>query len=119
MVVDKRPPKGPTDIDLITHLASNIMSLGDIDIYSKTYEELVRNVRSSRQVKDDWIPPSADVKYEYRWHVPGQPPGESYGPFAEEDMKTWFKAAYFGVSGEKVYLRAVGGEWGEWDDVMT
>lgn len=118
MVVDKEPPKGTTDIDLITHLASNIMSLGDTDIYSKTFEELVRNVRSSGQVKDDWSPPSADVKYEYRWNVPGQPPGESYGPFGEEDMKTWFKAAYFGASGEKVQLQAVGGEWGEWDDVM-
>jgi len=119
MMVDKQPPKGMTDIDLITHLASNIMSLGDTDIYSKTYEELVRNVRSSGQVKDDWLPPSADVKYEYRWIVPGQQLGESYGPFGEEDMKTWFKASYFGVSGEKVQVRAAGGEWGEWDDVVT
>ncbi|KAH0830748.1 hypothetical protein J3R83DRAFT_2227 [Lanmaoa asiatica] len=119
MVVDRQPPKGTTDIDLITHLASNIMSLGDTDIYSKTYEELVRNVRSSGQVRDDWVPPSADVKYEYRWDVFGQQPGESYGPFGEEDMKTWFKAAYFGVSGEKVQLRAVGGEWGAWDDIIT
>ncbi|KAI9571356.1 hypothetical protein HD554DRAFT_2214112 [Boletus coccyginus] len=119
MMVDKQPPKGMIDIDLITHLASNIMSLGDTDIYSKTYEELVRNVRSSGQVKDDWLPPSADVKYEYMWIVPGQQPGESYGPFGEEDMKTWFKASYFGVSGEKVQVRAVGGGWGEWDDVIT
>ncbi|KAF8559756.1 hypothetical protein OG21DRAFT_1550502 [Imleria badia] len=120
MAVDKQPPKGMTDIDMITHLASNIMSLGDTDIYSKTYEELVREVRSSGRVKDDWMPPSADVKYEYRWIVLGhQQPGESYGPFVEEDMKTWFKAAYFGVSGEKVQVRAVGGEWGAWDDVVT
>lgn len=118
MVVDKLPPKGTTDIDLITHLASNIMSLGDTDIYSKTYEELVRDVRSSGRVNDDWLPPSADRKYEYRWNVPGQQPGGSYGPFGEEEMKTWFKAAYFGVSGEKVQVRAVGGEWGEWDDVI-
>lgn len=109
-----------TDIDLITHLASKIMSLGDTDIYSKTYEELVRSVRSSGQVQDDWIPPSADVKYEYRWIVlEQQPAGESYGPFGEEDMKTWFKASYFGISGEKVQVRAVGGEWGGWDDSFT
>lgn len=119
MVVDKQPSKGMTDIDMITHLASNIMSLGDTDIYSRTYEELVRDVRSSGQVKDGWVPPSADVKYEYRWNVPEQPRGDSYGPFGEEDMKTWFKAAYFGISGEKVEVRAVGGEWGEWDDVVT
>ncbi|KAF8447754.1 hypothetical protein L210DRAFT_3527106 [Boletus edulis BED1] len=116
MVVDK-PPKGMSDIDLITDLASNIMSLGDTDIYSKTYEELVRDVRSSGQVENDWVPPSADVKYEYRWIVFGQEPGEPFGPFGEEDMKTWFNAAYFGVSGEKVQVRAVGGEWGAWDVV--
>lgn len=119
MAVDKQPPKGMTDIDLITHLASNIMSLGDTDIYSRSYEELVRDVRSSGQVKDGWVPPSADVKYEYRWNVPGQQSGESYGPFGEEDMNTWFKAAYFGISGEKVEVRTVGGEWGAWDDVVT
>ncbi|KAG9318663.1 hypothetical protein JVU11DRAFT_756 [Chiua virens] len=120
MAVDKQPAKGMSDIDMITHLASNIMSLGDIDIYSKTYEQLVRNVRSSGQVNDDWLPPSADVKYEYRWKVLGQQrPGESYGPFGEEELKTWFKAAYFGVYGEKVDVRMVGGEWGEWDDVVT
>lgn len=119
MVVDKQPSKGMTDIDLITHLASRIMSLGDTEVYSKTYEELARSVRSSGLVKDDWVPPSADVKYEYRWNVPGQEQGESYGPFGEEDMKTWLKAAYFGISGEKVQVRAVGGEWGEWDDVVT
>lgn len=118
MAVDK-PAKGMTDIDLITHLASNIMSLGDTDIYSKTYEELVRSVRSSGQVQNDWIPPSADVKYEYRWNLPGQQEGGSYGPFGEEDMKTWFKAAYFGADGEKVEVRVVGGEWGYWSDVVT
>lgn len=120
MVVDKQPSKGMNDIDLITHLASSIMSLGgDTDIYSKTYEELVRDIRSSGQVKDDWVPPSADVKYEYKWIGLEQQPEESYGPFGEEDMKTWFKAAYFGISGEKVQVRTVGGEWGAWDDVVT
>jgi CD2 antigen cytoplasmic tail-binding protein 2 len=119
MVVDREPSKGMSDIDLITHLASNIMSLGDTDIYSKTYEELVRAVRSSGQVDQDWVPTSADVKYEYMWDIPGQLPGESFGPFGEVEIKTWFKAAYFGEFGEKVKVRAVGGEWGDWDDVVV
>ncbi|KAF9227700.1 hypothetical protein BS17DRAFT_726115 [Gyrodon lividus] len=119
MMVDKQPSKGMSDIDLITHLASNIMSLGDIDIYSKTYEGLVRDVRSSGQVGPDWVPPSADVKYEYRWDIPGQQAGESYGPFSEEEMKMWFKAVYFGEFGEKVKVRTVGGEWGDWDHVVV
>ncbi|KIJ16959.1 hypothetical protein PAXINDRAFT_176090 [Paxillus involutus ATCC 200175] len=119
MLVDKQPTKGMPDIDLITHLASNIMSLGDTDIYSKTYEELVRAVRASGQVGPDWVPTSADVKYEYRWNIPGQQPGESYGPFSEEEMKMWFKAAYFGELGEKVKVRTVKGEWGDWDDVVV
>ncbi|EAU88473.2 hypothetical protein CC1G_04179 [Coprinopsis cinerea okayama7 len=117
MPVDSTP-KEPTPIELITQLASNLMSLGDADPYSKTYEELVRSVRSSGKVDQNWEPPSADVKYEYKWDVPGNEQGEVFGPFSEDDMKAWFKAQYFGTYGEKVQVRRVGGEWGSWDDVV-
>ncbi|KIM58841.1 hypothetical protein SCLCIDRAFT_81458, partial [Scleroderma citrinum Foug A] len=114
----KQPSKYLSDIDLITHLASNLMSLGDVDIYSKTYEELVRSVRSSGEVPPDWMPPSADTKYEYKWNVPEQESHDTFGPFGEEEMKGWFKASYFGQFGEKVKVRIIGGEWGDWDDVV-
>lgn len=114
--------KAPSIIEQITHLASNIMSLGDTDIYSKTYEELVRTVRSSGIVDPSWIPPSADMQYEYKWDVPGNVPAgqaeEAFGPFAEDEMKSWFKALYFGMTGEKVKVREAGGKWGDWDDVL-
>ncbi|RPD66135.1 hypothetical protein L226DRAFT_566605 [Lentinus tigrinus ALCF2SS1-7] len=122
MDVDPTPPAnaGPSDIEQITHLASTLMSLGDTDIYSKTYEELVRSVRASGKVDKDWVPPSADVKYEYKWDVPeAGDPGQVFGPFSEEEMKAWHSAAYFGVSGEKVKVRKVGGEWGSWDEVVS
>ncbi|KAF5380889.1 hypothetical protein D9615_004024 [Tricholomella constricta] len=118
MNVDK-PAREPTQIEKITHLASTIMALGETDIYSKTYEELVRAVRSSANVDPSWVPPSADVRYEYKWYTPASAqPGEVFGPFTEEEMKAWMKASYFGPSGEKVRVRATGGEWGEWDDVV-
>ncbi|KAF8636676.1 hypothetical protein AX17_003482 [Amanita inopinata Kibby_2008] len=118
MNVDK-PFKALSDIEQLTHLASTIMSLGETDIYSMTYEELVRGVRSSGAVSPSWEPPSADVKYEYKWDVPGvDQNAENFGPFSEEEMKAWFKASYFGASGEKVKVRRVGGEWGGWDDVI-
>ncbi|KAG6330053.1 hypothetical protein ID866_9036 [Astraeus odoratus] len=115
----KQQPKTLSDIDLITHLASNLLSLGDVDIYSKTYEELVRSIRSSGQVSSDWMPPSADVKYEYRWNVSGQQSADTFGPFSEDEMKGWYRAAYFGESGEKVMVRQVGSEWGDWHDVLA
>jgi CD2 antigen cytoplasmic tail-binding protein 2 len=120
MDVDK-PAKAPSDIEHITHIASNLMSLGDTDIYSKTYEELVRAVRSAGRVDPSWVPPSADIQYEYKWDVPGvtSQDGESFGPFGEDEMKVWFKAAYFGAMGEKVKVRPVGGDWGNWEDVLT
>lgn len=97
------------------------MSLGDTDIYSKTYEELVRDIRRSGAVDPAWVPPSADVQYEYKWDMPevvGQEPA-SFGPYSEEEMKAWYKAAYFGPTGDKVKVRSVGGEWGDWDDVIS
>lgn len=114
----ERSSKAPSDIDHITHLASTLMSLGDTDIYSRTYEELVRSVRSAGRVNESWVPPSADVKYEYKWDISGAP-GDIFGPFGEEDMKVWHSAAYFGQAGEKVKVRKVGGEWGSWSDVVT
>ncbi|KAI0721092.1 hypothetical protein C8T65DRAFT_632193 [Cerioporus squamosus] len=122
MDVDPTPTanSGPSDVEQITHLASTLMSLGDTDIYSKTYEELVRSVRGSGKVDKDWVPPSADVKYEYKWDVPeAGDPGQVFGPFSEEEMKAWHSAAYFGVSGEKVKVRKVGGDWGSWDEVVS
>ena len=110
---------GPTDIEQITHLASSLMSLGDTDIYSKTYEEIVRSVRSSGKVESSWEPPSADLKYEYKWSSPaaGQTT-ETFGPFGEEELKSWFNASYFGPTGEKVQVRRVSGEWGSWEEVV-
>ncbi|KAM6500449.1 hypothetical protein JOM56_003463 [Amanita muscaria] len=119
MNVDKSN-KSPSDIERLTHLASTIMSLGDTDIYSMTYEELVRSVRSSGIVDSSWEPPSADVKYEYKWDVTAASGTEQiFGPFNEEEMKAWFKASYFGPAGEKVQVRQVGGGWGSWDDIVV
>ncbi|TFY72683.1 hypothetical protein EVG20_g351 [Dentipellis fragilis] len=110
-----------SEIDELTHLASTLMSLGDTDVYSKTYEELVRSVRSAGNVEPSWVPPSADVKYEYKWDVPGSTgqDGEVFGPFDEDNMLVWYKASYFGAGGEKVKVRKVGGEWSSWDDVIS
>ncbi|GBE82170.1 hypothetical protein BKA93DRAFT_741052 [Sparassis latifolia] len=121
MQVDKDVPKETSQIDFITHLASTLMSLGETDIYSKTYEELVRSVRSSGKVDQSWTPPSADVKYEYKWDVPGVSGqrGQVFGPFSEEEMQAWYKALYFGAAGEKVQVRSVGGDWGSWREVVS
>lgn len=124
MTVDKDIAAKPkSDIDEITHLASMLMSFGDTDVYNKTYEELVRSVRSAGKVDQSWVPPSADVRYEYIWDVPGATPGQEgqvFGPYSEDEMRTWFKASYFGLAGEKIKVRTVGSsEWGGWDDVVT
>ncbi|KAJ7063394.1 hypothetical protein C8F01DRAFT_1132862 [Mycena amicta] len=106
-----------TPIETVTHLASTIMSLGDADIYSKTYEELVRAVRASGLVDATWVPPSNDKTYQYKWRDPGAgTPDEIFGPFGKEDLISWFRASYFGSTGEKVQVRETDGEWSDWDD---
>ncbi|KAJ3515096.1 hypothetical protein NLJ89_g1971 [Agrocybe chaxingu] len=123
MQIDKHPVKAPNDVEYITHLASNLMSLGDTDIYNKTYEELVRSVRASGIVDANWEAPSADIRYEYKWTAPeAGSTDEIFGPFGEEELKSWFHASYFGANGEKVKVRRVGvgacSEWGNWEDVV-
>ena len=116
---DKRP-HSVSEVEQLTHLASTLLSLGDTDIYSRTYEELVRSVRSAGIVDPSWVPPSADVKYEYKWDVPGSTgeQGQVFGPYSEDEMQSWYKASYFGLSGEKVKLRPVRGDWGSWSDYL-
>ncbi|KAH9996776.1 hypothetical protein BJV77DRAFT_1085323 [Russula vinacea] len=115
-----KPHNSLTDVEQLTHLASTLLSLGDTDIYSRTYEELVRSVRSAGKVDPSWVPPSADVKYEYKWNVPDSTGGQGqvFGPYGEEEMQSWYKASYFGLTGEKVKVRPVGGEWGTWSDCL-
>ncbi|KAI0302133.1 hypothetical protein BC826DRAFT_904458 [Russula brevipes] len=116
---DKRP-NSLFEVEQLTHLASTLLSLGDTDIYSRTYEEIVRSVRSAGNVDSSWVPPSADVKYEYKWDVPGSTGGEGqvFGPYSEDEMLSWYKASYFGLTGEKVKVRPVGGDWGNWSDCL-
>lgn len=95
------------------------MSLGDVDIYDKTYEHLLRSIRSAGNVKPDWVPPT--VKYEYKWDVPEAQAttGEQvFGPFGGDELRTWYDAKYFGDAGEKVKVRVIGGEWGDWEHVV-
>ena len=118
VVPPKKEPPQKKIIDRITTLASALMALDDTEIYNKTYEHLLRSVRSAGDVEPDWVPESADIKYEYRWAAPGTDPDQLFGPFGESDMKAWYNASYFGPSGEKVQVRQVGGDWGDWDDVV-
>lgn len=113
---EPRRKKAQEQVDKITHLASTSMSMGNIEIYSQTYEELVRAVRSAAIVDENWQPPSADVQYEYKWDVPDASgaPGQIFGPYSEDDMQRWFSASYFGPIGEKIKVREVGGEWVSW-----
>ena len=115
------PSKSRVAIDHITSLASELMSLGDTEVYSKSYEHFLRSVRSVGNVEPDWVPPT--TRYEYKWDVPGAITAEggaeqTFGPFGEEELKAWYDAQYFGAAGEKVKVRVVGGEWGTWEDVV-
>ncbi|KAF8509060.1 hypothetical protein BU17DRAFT_56432 [Hysterangium stoloniferum] len=118
-------------ITRITDLASILMSQGNTDIYSATYEQLLRSVRSGGTVAQDWVPPSQNAQFEYRWAVHGEygsalpaddaghGPPQIYGPYKTEEMQAWHGAKYFGDEGEKVRVRKVGeNNWHEWDDVM-
>ncbi|GJJ10585.1 hypothetical protein Clacol_004812 [Clathrus columnatus] len=120
-------------IGRITSLSSILMSHGNIDIYSWTYEQLLRSVRAAGNVEPDWVPPNHSAIYEYRWavndsgetnqngeshdHVP--PQVQVYGPYREEELLSWYNANYFGDGGEKIRLRRTGeNEWWSWDEVI-
>lgn len=110
-------------ITRITDLASILMSLGNTDIYSSQYEQLLRSIRAAAVVPPDWVPPSQSVQYEFRWVSPDQngseDRGQVYGPYQPEEMLTWHEAKYFGDEGEKVRVRKLGdNDWHDWDELM-
>ncbi|KIJ37277.1 hypothetical protein M422DRAFT_231923 [Sphaerobolus stellatus SS14] len=103
-------------ITRITDLASTLMAQ-NTDIYSTTYEELLRSVR--KQIGSDWTPQPPE--YEYQWAVSSETDQNSqiYGPYKLDDMKSWYGANYFGEDGEKIRVRKVGdNNWHGWDDVV-
>ncbi|KAG8811924.1 hypothetical protein FRC17_002276 [Serendipita sp. 399] len=109
-----------SDIDRITALASALM-VDDPEVYSNTYEGILRSVRRSGIVPQDWKPPVA--KYEYRWATAadGKENDQTiYGPFEGRELQQWYEAMFFGMAGEKIHLRKVGNdEWEEWDDIFV
>ncbi|KAF8580182.1 hypothetical protein K439DRAFT_1619998 [Ramaria rubella] len=123
-----RPPSATSiqdSITRITDLASILMSQGNTDIYSSQYEQLLRSVRAAANVPPDWVPPSQNVQYEYRWALPEQDQNQDeeqpqvYGPYQPEEMLAWHGAKYFGDEGEKVRVRKLGENgWHEWDELM-
>ena len=112
------PAKAPplSDIDKITTISSKLLpSLPEI--YSTTYEAILRSVRKSQAVPGDWVPPKP--KFEYKWTVEAATTHDVNGPFTEEEIRTWFSAGYFGDSGDRIALRPVGTEeWKGWDEAF-
>jgi len=105
-----------SDIDRITAISSKLLPSFP-EIYSTTYEAILRSVRRSRAVPGDWVPPKP--KFEYKWTVEGATTQGVNGPFAEEEVRTWFSAGYFGDFGERIALRVVGTEeWKGWDEAF-
>ncbi|KAF8343888.1 uncharacterized protein EI90DRAFT_3027469 [Cantharellus anzutake] len=117
------PPADQSPIELVTSLASTLMSLGNLDVYEETYESLLRTVRRSGIVPRDWEPPKPpEPEFEYRWSPSylastGAPSSSAtYGPFSKAEILAWRSASYFGESGERIQLRKAGEmDWGGWD----
>lgn len=114
IVPTKAPPL--SDIDRITTISSKLLPSFP-EIYSTTYEAILRSVRRSQAVPGDWVPPKP--KFEYKWTVEAATTHGVNGPFTEEEVRTWFSAGYFGDSGERIALRVVGTEeWKGWDEAF-
>ncbi|KAI9002712.1 hypothetical protein BC832DRAFT_593437 [Gaertneriomyces semiglobifer] len=45
-------------VEELTAFADRLMSMGSLDVYSMTYEQVVRMLRSSEVLPDDWLPPT-------------------------------------------------------------
>ncbi|KAM0792492.1 hypothetical protein ACM66B_005164 [Microbotryomycetes sp. NB124-2] len=44
-------------INRITFFASTLLAQGELDIYSRTYEDILKTLRSEGAVRRDWVPP--------------------------------------------------------------
>ncbi|CAG7855078.1 SubName: Full=Uncharacterized protein {ECO:0000313/EMBL:CCA71518.1} [Serendipita indica DSM 11827] len=115
----KDPKPTSSDIDRLTALASALI-VDDPDVYSNTYEGILRSVRRSGTVPQDWVPPQP--QYEYCWAQTDASNGAAdtvYGPFPARDMQQWYEASFFGLSGEKIRAQSGTSEWQAWDDVFA
>jgi CD2 antigen cytoplasmic tail-binding protein 2 len=87
----------------LTETASALLSLGDVDVYQKTRNDVLlllpnRNV----SVQVDAAKPGARVFWEYK----GKQDGKIHGPFSTQQMKSWIQAGYF-VGSQSVQVRSI------------
>jgi GYF domain len=91
-------------------LASNALLLqGDVDIYQKTRNDIMKLVPEPSHPRPQTIPPSpqpSNSTTPVLWEYKGNQDGNIHGPFSTQNMIEWTKAGYF-VGDQAVQIRSV------------
>ncbi|KAJ3043249.1 hypothetical protein HDV00_005569 [Rhizophlyctis rosea] len=98
-------------VEQLTALSDKLMSLGQFDFQSLTYEQIVRNLRRAELLDDSWQPGDAvpdsrsaptsalDTLWEYKW---GEESEELFGPYTGQEMRAWNEQGFFNEGGALV-----------------
>ncbi|CAB9521242.1 Inherit from KOG: CD2 (cytoplasmic tail) binding protein 2 [Seminavis robusta] len=104
-----------TSLNDLTEAANALLGMGDVDIYQKTRNDLLKlmpsnNSNSNEEDKDDTDlqnQQSADkTKPKVSWEYKGSQDGQIHGPYTSEQMRDWTQAGYF-VGVQAVQIRSV------------
>ncbi|KAH9267585.1 hypothetical protein BASA84_000591 [Batrachochytrium salamandrivorans] len=105
--------KRKQDLERITTIGSHLFDI-DQSAYEKSYEQIVRLLRSKDLIDDDWVhgtplPPLVDASagnplmYEYKWGDSGT---EVFGPFTAAQMLAWSQCGLLAQG--NAYVRVIG-----------
>ncbi|KAJ3053378.1 hypothetical protein HK097_004428 [Rhizophlyctis rosea] len=99
-------------VEQLTALSDKLMSLGQFDFESLTYEQIVRNLRIANLLDDAWQPGDAvpepqqsssstapDTLWEYKWGTESE---ELFGPYTGQEMRNWNAQGFFKEGGAMV-----------------
>lgn len=100
-------------LDALTGAASALLLKGEVDIYDKTRQDMLRMFPSlSVQVKrtnannDTKAPPPSTTISKPKWEYQGNEDNQLHGPYTTEQMISWVRSGYF-VGAQRVKIRTI------------
>ncbi len=103
----------PTAFDIVTECAHELVTAGEYEIYSRTKEDLEKEIDLEKKksvidlpsINDN--PNPIETKDEQKWEYKITETGVLYGPFKTSEMKYWVLNQYFDEKKNEIFVRKV------------
>jgi CD2 antigen cytoplasmic tail-binding protein 2 len=95
-----------SSLNHLTEAANALLTLGDVDIYQKTRNDLLQLIPQQPQQQHPQQQVDQTTTATVSWEYKGSQDGIIHGPYTSEQMSAWTQAGYF-VGNQAVQIRTI------------